>query len=884
MAKSRSCGNTRRAASIKSYYPAILIVIVAVSLSAPGADWEMRVSKDVSVEVCCRQSPVVSAGYVFWGADWKYAGAQMRLDASSLRRRTFSGQVQDLDLKIDGRIASPAPNKLNYTWNIDAQRDLKNIIGGGLEFRLVLDSPSFGKRPGDPVLLPDNRGWKWQVSPKGPIVVEFDRPIAKVYFERGNKSRIRTMFVGSDVARGSQSVSMTVTLPAGGVVAKTLAERYGPARTSHWYSGALLHDKSPVDLSFLNHKPAGKFGFVKPKGDKLVFENGAQARFWGGNIAAYAIFVDKEQIEAQAERIAQLGYNLMRFHHHDSMRWVAKTVIDKSRSDSQHLDDEVMDRLDYWIKCLRDQGVYVWLDLHVGRLFKAGDNIGDGFAEMMRRGKLGQGTEAKGYCYFNERIEQLMKDFNQKYLGRVNKYTQLAYKDDPAIMGLLITNENDITGHFGNLMLRDKNNPYHNRIFEAQVKAFAAEHGLEFARTLRTWEPGPSKLFLADWEYKWNRRMLDALTRLGVKVPVSTTQMWGNMPLFGLPSVTAGGIIDVHSYGSAEALSANPRFKDNYVSYLATGQVYAKPVSITEWNVPYPKVDRFTAPLYVAGISALQGWDAPMIYNYSQRSFEKPTRQGTWSTFSDPAITGMMPAAAMLYRQGHVAPARLDYCIMLDRQKLYMESSHPRNMASLRTLVEQSKVAIGLPDTGELKWDRRTRVAGGVRVITDKDRDFIPAGQSFVRSDTGELTRNWVKGYQIIDTAQTAAVQGWVGGEELRLKAVSFDITTPKAAVAVSSLDGQAIGKSSRMLITAVARAVPSPGGQMPMLSEPVRGEIRIAGPSALKLIPLAGDGGKLDVVTLEYAKGRYTVELPAERGTHWFLLTGRSVAKWNVK
>ena len=78
---------------------------------------------------------------------------------------------------------------------------------------------------------------------------------------------------------------------------------------------------------------------------------------------------------------------------------------------------------------------------------------------MVRRGRDGQGAEAKGYCYFNDRVEALMQDFNEKYLSHVNRYTGLAYKDDPAVMGLLVTNENDLTCHFGNLMLGDKNNP-----------------------------------------------------------------------------------------------------------------------------------------------------------------------------------------------------------------------------------------------------------------------------------------------------------------------------------------------------------------------------------------------------------------------------------------
>lgn len=851
----------------------ILAAVVFLSTAVFGADWEMRVTDNAALEITHSQVPIVKADYCFWGKKWNYAGAKAQMGESEGGARTFSGSVSALGMQLNGTVRSLAPNKVRYTWNIEAGRDLTGIIGGGLEFRLLDDSPSLGASVSVPTLLANNTGWRWEVSDSGPIVVEFDKPCANVYFERGSKNQIRAMFVGQNLLKGSHTVSMTVTLPAGGMLLKTLAERYGPAETSKWYSGALLHDKSPVNLSFLNHKPAGKFGFVKASGDKLVFENGAEVRFWGGNIAAYAIFADKEHIRAQAKRIAQLGYNLMRIHHHDSMGWVGRTVIDKGRSDSQHLDAEVMDRLDYWIKCLRDEGVYVWLDLHVGRLFKEGDRIGEGFAEMQRKSKRSGGAEGKGYCYFNERIEQLMKDFNAKYMTHVNKYTSLAYKDDPAIMGLLITNENDITSHFGNLMLADKNNPYHNRIFESRVRAFANRYGFKFDQTVRTWEPGPGKLFLADAEYQWNTRMLASLEQVGVKVPVSTTQMWGGMSLYGLPSLTAGGIIDVHSYGSAEALSANPRFKDNYVSYLASGQAYGKPVSITEWNVPYPKVDRFTAPLYVAAISALQGWDAPMIYNYSQRTFGRPSRQGTWSTFSDVAITGMMPAAALLYRQGHVADAAKSYCIMLGKQELYMESSHPKNMASLRTLVEQSKITIGLPDTKELDWDKQTKARGATTVITDKDRDFISAGRNFVRSDTGELTRNWVKGYQIIDTDKTQAVHGWVGGENLRLKRTSFDITTPKAAVAVSSLDGEAIGKSRRMLISAVARAVPSPGGRMPMLSEPVKGRIHIAGPRGLKLVPLAGDGSKLRALNAEYADGKYVIELPALSGTHWFML-----------
>jgi len=849
-------------------------VLCAACCCATAADnaWQMTVTGDGAVQASLNRAPVVQANYNFWGANWKYAGTRFSRRPPGSARAAFAGTVDALGLKIDLTVTSPKPNQLRYVWRIAASRDLSGIVGGGLEFNLKPDSPSMGGRAGKTTLLANNTGWSWPVGDRRHVRVEFDKPIGSVYFERGNTAKIRAMFVGKALARGTHTVTMTVSLPAGGRVARSLAERYGPAETASWFRDAMAHDRSPVDLSFLNHRPAGKHGFVRARGDKLVFADGVEARFWGGNIAAYAIFASKEQIAAQAGRIAQLGYNLMRFHHHDSMRWVSRTVIDKTRGDSQHLDAEVMDRLDYWIKCLRDEGVYVWLDLHVGRLFKDGDGIATGYAEMAKRGKAG-GTEAKGYCYFNPRVEQLMKDFNARYLNHVNRYTKLAYKDDPAVMGLLITNENDITSHFGNLMLPDKNNPVHNRIFDAAVRAFATKHGLEYAKTWRTWEPGPSKLFLADHEYRWNRRVLDHLGELGVKVPVSTTQMWGNMALFGLPSLTAGGIIDVHSYGRSEALSANPRYAANYVSYLATGQAVGKPVAITEWNVPYPNVDRFTAPLYVASISALQGWDAPMIYNYSQRTFDRPSRPGTWSSFPDPALTGMMPAAAVLYRRGDVREAKRTYAVRFDRKALYYRNSLPKNTAALRTLVEQSKVSIALPDVKELDWDAAGAIPPGVTVVADIDRDFIPAGQGAVRSDTGELTRRWDPGYQTIDTPRTQAAHGWIGGRRIALAGVTFNVTTPKAALAVTSLDGKPIAQSRRILITAIARVAASPGGRMPLLSEPVAGTLAIAAPAGLTLRPLADDGKRLTGPKTSREGGAYAIKLPLPKGTHWFML-----------
>ena len=845
--------------------------IVLVSSVALAADWQVSVDTDSDVTISSKGTPVAASNYVFWGPKWAFAGAKIQVEKGDAAERRLSGTVAGLGIKVAGAVAAPAPGTLRITYNLDAAKELDGVIGGGLEFNLKLDSPSLPAGTSEPVLLDGERGWRWPVGDGQAVTVSFSEPVAKVYFERGQKQKIRAMFYTDKVPQGTKTVVMTVELPKGGEVTRAAGDRYGPADTAAWHAGALAYDKSPVDVSFLgkSDRPAGRHGFIQAKGDQLVFQDGTPARFWGGNIAAYAIFSDKDEIQRQARRIAQLGYNLMRIHHHDSMSWVSPTVIDKTKADSQHFDAAAVDRLDWWIKCLRDEGVYVWLDLHVGRIFKDGDQI-EGFDEAARRK-----GEGKGFCFFNRRIEQLMKDFNAAYLSHVNPYTGKAYKEDPTVIGLLITNENDLTHHFGNLFLGDKNNPFHRKLFLESLKAFCAATGLPPAETERTWLPGSSKIFLNNAEHLFNASMLAGLRTLGVRVPVATTNYWGNDGLHSLPALTDGGIIDTHSYGNAEALSVNPRYQANYIAWIAAGQVAGFPLASTEWNVPYPTADRFTAPLYVLAAASLQGWDEMMIYNYSQEKFAgPPSRPSTWSTYSDPGLTALMPAVAVAFRQGHISQARQTYCLQLDRKSLYYDGLSPQNAAAIRTLAEQSRLVIGLPDIKELDWDRQSAVPAGAKVVTDPNQDFIAPGQNFVESDTGEIKRDWAKGVLTINTPRTQAACGWIGGEMLALADATLRITTAKAAVVLTSLDGKPLAESRRVLLTTVARVVASPGGKMPLLSEPVAGTLtlrsRIAG---LKLVPVGPDGAELDAVAIPAQSGAYAIALPAGKGTHWFLL-----------
>ena len=319
-------------------------------------------------------------------------------------------------------------------------------------------------KPSDPVLLPDRRGFRWDVASSDGISVSFDPPLASTYFEQNQKSAVRCFLVGTEIQPGTRKVSMRVRLPRGGAVKRSVEERYGPEDRSAWYPQTLEWNRWPVDVGSLNERPAGTHGRVKAAGDHLVFEDGTPVRFWGANVQAYALFHgSKDDIKNQARRIAALGFNLVRIHHHDS-DWVEPNVFDRSGGTTQKLDESALDLVDWWVKCLKDEGIYVWLDLHVGRKFLPGDDIG-GWDELVKQ----QGS-GKGFNYVNPRIEKLMQDFATKYVTRQNRYTGARYIDEPALAFVLITNENDLTHHFGPSMLPDKGNPFHTQLFGGEGK------------------------------------------------------------------------------------------------------------------------------------------------------------------------------------------------------------------------------------------------------------------------------------------------------------------------------------------------------------------------------------------------------------------------------
>lgn len=126
---------------------------------------------------------------------------------------------------------------------------------------------------------------------------------------------------------------------------------------SGWMPWAPDAPVSPVDLSDLNDTPAGRRGFLMARGGSLVWSDGTPARLWGIHLRGEACFPERPEAEVMARHLASVGVNLLRL----------EGALPLLGSDSAEAPEpERLAKLDDLIRCLKDRGAYVCLDVPVG--------------------------------------------------------------------------------------------------------------------------------------------------------------------------------------------------------------------------------------------------------------------------------------------------------------------------------------------------------------------------------------------------------------------------------------------------------------------------------------------------------------------------------------
>ncbi|MFH1370386.1 MAG: carbohydrate binding domain-containing protein [Planctomycetota bacterium] len=182
-------------------------------------------------------------------------------------------------------------------------------------------------------------------------------------------------------------------------------------------------------LIAVQNEPIGADAFynrIAATGDHFT-RGGQRIKFWGVNFSFGGNFPSHADAEVSAERLASAGINSVRCHHTDTLNYPSGIW---NPTNGQTIYPEALDRLDYYINELAERGIYINLNLHIGRAHSQ---------------YLGLPTPNTDYDkivgIFTPALINAQKSYAQQMLDHVNPYRGIRVADDPAIAFVEITNE-----------------------------------------------------------------------------------------------------------------------------------------------------------------------------------------------------------------------------------------------------------------------------------------------------------------------------------------------------------------------------------------------------------------------------------------------------------
>ncbi|MCC7490872.1 MAG: hypothetical protein IT204_00915 [Fimbriimonadaceae bacterium] len=284
---------------------------------------------------------------------------------------------------------------------------------------------------------------------------------------------------------------------------------------------------------------------------------------------------------------------------------------------------------------------------------------------------------------------------------------------------------------------------------------------------------------------------------------------------------------------------------------LAMWRVAGKPFAVTEFDLNPPNDHAAETFPMLALLAAYQNWAA--VADYSWYNFQRQYGHDRISSaFADTGHAGQLaalPAAALLFRQGLVQPARRGVTLPLPESGLAAGQ-----VGQAWRGAPDRWAAAGWSPLGA--WQHRLAVAFG----PGEPPPPPAAGAAQFRSDSGEI--RWDRGAQ--PTLQVVApalrlLLGTVGGRQFELGdlqvAVAPGTLRDYAQLSLVALDGLPLDRSRRALLTVLARvenagmryrpdrsAVQPDWGAGPTVAEPVQATLRLPG-SGWRCQTLRGDG-----------------------------------------
>ena len=473
---------------------------------------------------------------------------------------------------------------------------------------------------------------------------------------------------------------------------------------------------SALDFSNLvPSAPAGSLGktFVRSDGhlafsarpkDRARFNCAPLTPWWSPDGAPVP---DHATADAYADQLRLHGYNIVRFHFVDRM------LMQKRKQDFD-FDPVMMDRFQYLMNALKKRGIYWILE---AMAYKDGA-IADTPAPVPY-------PSLKLAVHFDPEARQEWKELFQSILTRRNPYTGTRPIDDPALVTLILANENSVNfltrqhvrkgkSLYPPVMITAFNNWLQTeyKTGKALAKAWGGLNNGESLKKKTIELPaaadGSARMrdfqrFVIESELETTAFMEQVVREAGYKGPLTnynTGWSFGDaLSRSNLP------VIDLHTY-SHEAANLKPGSVDQQTSSLDNAAYYIqgtssarylnRPMMVLEFGQPFWNKYRHEMGVTMPAYAALQDWDTICVHGSGPVAFSfAPTKHrpsiNAFDIAIDPVARAGQTLNTLLFYRGDVSPSPHKVGITFD-EKVALANNNaqdnlPNDITSLSLLT-----------------------------------------------------------------------------------------------------------------------------------------------------------------------------------------------------
>jgi len=222
-----------------------------------------------------------------------------------------------------------------------------------------------------------------------------------------------------------------------------------------WYDFTPQNDytqPSLIGLEDWNVEPAGRYGRIVSRAEKLLYQS-QEIKIWGINNTYGACAPTKELADKRAAFYRKFGINAVRLHKYADRP--APGGIQSLGSFAQ-FEADALQRMDYYVRTLKENGIYTKLSPTFGVKFGPEDTVRIPFYRELGEfsGEKNRIRATYGAIYLSEELQNLQIDQTIRILQHKNPYTGLTYAEDPAIFCVELFNEDAVLWYGGNWSLQ----------------------------------------------------------------------------------------------------------------------------------------------------------------------------------------------------------------------------------------------------------------------------------------------------------------------------------------------------------------------------------------------------------------------------------------------